>query len=262
MTDDIVDEPGLENDTRERLIDEWTSLILKSYKGEASGIDWLDALMRDLVTHGLPFSIIQELMDGVQSDLKRNRFESEAELVRYSYQVASTVGIMMCYLFDETDEWVLERAAALGLGMQLTNIYRDVGTDLRLGRVYLPNDWFVQFGADSAELESFQSGDVLPQSYVNMIKHLEHVASQEYAKAWEAIPSLSWRFGPSVAAAATVYKAIHKRIHKNGYDNLTKRAFTTPSQKMVLIAWSSSRFTLYKLLSPFTRRSRTRGNSD
>jgi phytoene synthase len=261
MTDDIADEPGLSAKERHRLLNEWTDLVLQSFFGVPSGIEWLDSLMADLAKHQLPVNIIQDLIDGVRSDLDRSELETQTELAKYSYQVASTVGIMMCYLFDETDEWVLDRAAALGLGMQLTNIYRDVGADLKLGRVYLPKEWLDQFNVEAEYLTSFKDGDDVSESYVAMMNHLEHYANQQYAKAWEAIPGLSWRFGPSVCAAAIVYKAIHPRIRSNNFDNLTNRAFTTTFQKIVLICFSTLYFSFIKGLSVFRGTGKTRAES-
>ena len=40
----------------------------------------------------------------------------------------------------------LPSAIALGIGLQLTNILRDVGEDLERGRIYLPLDELAMFG--------------------------------------------------------------------------------------------------------------------
>ncbi|MEQ1919544.1 MAG: squalene/phytoene synthase family protein, partial [Elusimicrobiota bacterium] len=55
--------------------------------------------------------------------------------------VASSVGIMCIHIFGWTytsKERMYEFATTFGYAFQLTNIIRDVGADLEIGRVYLP----------------------------------------------------------------------------------------------------------------------------
>ena len=75
---------------------------------------------------------------------------------------------------------------------------------------------------------------------------LEGYANLAYRKAWEAIPTLSWRFGPSVAVAAEVYRGIHGAIRRNGQDNLTQRAYTTSFRKVTAATTALLRFTVEK----------------
>ena len=79
-----------------------------------------------------------ELTDGVLSDTGSVRLHSEPELMRYCYQVAGTVGLLMCDLFEITNPIARHHAVDLGVAMQLTNICRDVLEDAENGRVYLP----------------------------------------------------------------------------------------------------------------------------
>jgi phytoene synthase len=83
-------------------------------------------------------AIVLELIQGVASDLSTVRIKDEAALLRYCYQVAGTVGLMMCAVLDVTDARAYAHAVDLGIAMQLTNICRDVSSDAELNRVYLP----------------------------------------------------------------------------------------------------------------------------
>jgi phytoene synthase len=83
-------------------------------------------------------AIVLELIAGVVSDLGTVRVQDEAALLRYCYQVAGTVGLMMCAVLDVDDPRAYAHAVDLGVAMQLTNICRDVGSDAALNRVYLP----------------------------------------------------------------------------------------------------------------------------
>ena len=88
----------------------------------------------------ITFDALIELTDGVLLDTEEVKINSEAELLRYCYQVAGTVGLLMCDLFEVKDPVARHHAIDLGVAMQLTNICRDVKEDALNGRVYLPTE--------------------------------------------------------------------------------------------------------------------------
>ena len=86
-------------------------------------------------------AVVDQLLLGLQQDQQLVAFEDEADLVRYSYRVAGTVGLMMCSVLGCRDPEAYPFAIDLGIAMQLTNIARDVVEDAQMGRRYLPHDW-------------------------------------------------------------------------------------------------------------------------
>ncbi len=83
-------------------------------------------------------NIVLDLFDGVQSDLKENvKFNSNKELIVYSYRVAGTVGLMMAKILNVSSKNSLKAAIDLGIAMQLTNIARDVIEDSKRNRSYI-----------------------------------------------------------------------------------------------------------------------------
>jgi phytoene synthase len=168
-------------------------------------------------------------------DVRPRTYDTLAELRAYSYKVASVVGGWLTELFDVHDPWVLERAYALGHAMQLTNILRDVGADLRMGRLYLPADHLRRFGVDRGLLEAkAREGVPMFPAYRRLLEELMTVADRDYDKAFQAIPALPTFFQRPVAVAARAYQGIHDEIRRNGYDNLTLRARTTATRKVRL----------------------------
>ena len=107
-----------------------------------------------LLAHGVPPAYLQMLVDGVASDLTRAEIRSWSELRAYCVLVASSVGLAMCHLLGAGDDPLAREAAVeLGIAMQLTNILRDVGADLRSGRVYLPTDDLATHGYSPDRLD-------------------------------------------------------------------------------------------------------------
>ena len=86
----------------------------------------------------MPSDVISELIRGIESDLQPVMVGTEAELLRYCYRVAGTVGLLMCDVLGVHDSRAKAHAIDLGIGMQLTNIARDVQEDAGMGRRYVP----------------------------------------------------------------------------------------------------------------------------
>ena len=91
---------------------------------------------------GISKKIVYDLFDGVESDLKDEvKINSKKELLIYSYRVAGTVGLMMAKLLNVKKQNALKAAINLGIGMQLTNIARDVVEDNVKNRKYIESNF-------------------------------------------------------------------------------------------------------------------------
>ncbi|MEZ4422676.1 MAG: squalene/phytoene synthase family protein [Gemmatimonadota bacterium] len=236
FTDDLVDraDPLHPQRTLEDL-DAWLGMASDAYHGRASGCVLVDSVMRDMVEHDVPFHYVRELVAGMRMDLEGRTYETMTELRLYTYRVASVVGGWLTELFGTHDPWVLERAAALGHAMQLTNILRDVGEDLRAGRLYLPASQLGRHGLTRADLEGMSDGErPIDARYRVLVQEMMAIAEADYDAAFEAIPHLPVFFQRPVAVAARVYMGIHEGIRRNGYDNLRRRAYTRVTDKLRL----------------------------
>jgi phytoene synthase len=233
FTDDLVDEAdGVSPPVLESRLDSWLALARTAYEKGESGIILLDQVMATARAHQVPFHYVEELVAGVRMDIRPRAFETLEELRGYSYRVASVVGGWLTELFGIHEPWTLERAFALGHAMQLTNILRDVGEDLRGGRLYLPLDWMDRHGVDRDLLEAkAREGSPMFPGYRRLLEDLMAQADADYRAAFQAIPALPGFFQGPVAVAARTYQGIHDEIRRNGYDNLARRARTSPFRK-------------------------------
>lgn len=240
-TDNIVDVPSVPATTSTDAIgvalDEWQRESRAAFDGAETGKPVLDAVMSDLRASGGPFVYAEALVRGVRSDLRFRPFETMDDLRVYTHDVASVVGLWLCALHGVRDPWMLVRAAALGHAMQLTNILRDVGEDLGSGRVYLPLDLMRDHGVTMRDLGEMRGGRApVSAGYRDLMEDLIEQAEADYRFAAEAIPLLPPEFARAVAVAAEIYAEIHEAIRANGYDNLNRRARTSPRRKMALAA--------------------------
>jgi phytoene synthase len=164
-------------------------------------------------------------------DLRGERYATLAELRRYTFCVASTVGLWLTQLMGVDDAVVLERAERMGHAMQLTNILRDVGEDRANGRMYLPAELLAKHGVTEAALARMCAGGEITPAWRALVEELMGVAEEDYRAALEAVPALPTSFARAVAVAAHVYRGIHREIRRNGHDNLRRRAHTNATAK-------------------------------
>ncbi len=235
FTDDLVDEASAPVPELNRRLDAWTSICAAAHQGDTTGIPLADAVMAEMSRRRIPFDLASELIEGVRMDIEPRVYRTMDELRRYTHRVASVVGAWLTYAFGVRDGWVIERAHALGHAMQLTNIVRDVGEDLRRGRLYLPADRMAAHGVSRESLTAARTREgAVPVGYAGLLDEIMAVADASYADAYEAMPHLPPSFQRVVAVAAQVYRGIHDQVRANGYDNLNRRAHTSLPAKIAL----------------------------
>lgn len=232
FTDDLVDDPAADPLTAASLLDEWMALSRNSYAGSPSGVMFLDTVMADMAGARVPFRYAEELAEGMRMDLRGEKYETLAELERYTYRVASVVGLWISELFDVRDPVVLKKAESMGHAMQLTNILRDVGEDLRAGRCYLPAELLGRYNLTRSQLRAERA----PAGYSALMEEMMAAAESKYDAGFDGLLDLPRQLRLPVSVAAHVYRGILNEIRAAGYDNLSRRATTSGSKKAVLAA--------------------------
>ena len=234
-TDDLVDESTCSRADLLRVLDEWEALSRTAYEGHHTGIELLDAVMSEMSRRNVPFQHAKDLIRGMRADAVGARFDTLGQLEGYCHDVASVVGLWLTEFFGVHERWVLSRAGALGVAMQLTNIARDVGEDWDRGRLYLPQTMLDRHGVSDGMIAELRSSDAsIPDSYAALLEELMSVADVHYEEAAEAIGELPGFFRSSVAVASRVYRSIHDAIRANGYDTIRQRAVTPDVTRMAL----------------------------
>lgn len=232
--DDIADE-GQGDQTAAHLAD-WWARIEAAFNGRPSADPVDVALAWAVQAYPIPFSAFQELHDGLQMDLAGHEYRDMTDLKLYCRRVAGVVGSMIAPISGYSGgEATMRRALQLGEAMQLTNILRDVGEDLRRGRVYLPQTLLTEYGVTRSDLER---GQVTPQ-YRALTQHLAGLAHDWYAQGRAGIPHLRGRARYAVAAAARAYEGILDDLAAHDYDNFSRRAHVKGSRKLRMLpaAW-------------------------
>lgn len=241
FTDDMVDQSeGQSKEILEARLDEWEALAARAYAGAATGSLLVDAPMGAMGRAGIPFEYARGLIEGMRMDLHLSRYATLAELEVYTFRVAGVVGRWLAERAGVTDTWALARAADLGHAMQLTNILRDVGEDLGRGRLYLPTELLARHGLSPEDIEGAAKwGGTPPAAYRDCMEDMMETAERRYQRAFQAIPALPAYFQRPVLVAALSYRGIHGALRRNGYDNIERRAATSPLDKALIAVKAS-----------------------
>lgn len=186
---------------------------------------WFGDVLR---RHALSIEAAEALLMGMRSDLEPASGLSEDDLLRYSFRVAGAVGVLLCPILGMRDRRYLPHAAALGIGMQLTNIARDVAEDWRRSRCYLPVEW-------TGGLRP-HAGDPDPASVRNGVRKLIDRAEGYYRAGEAGVAGLPADSRLAVRAASSMYRAIGTKIRAMDYRVLEERARVSSLDKARLAA--------------------------
>ena len=155
LTENIVSIPEEKIARKRERLDRLRLEVERCYRGE-SRHPILAPLSAVVKRFRIPKQYFLTLLDGMEMDLVRNRYETFDELREYCYSVASVVGLICIEIFGYRYEETKEYAVDLGIALQLTNILRDVQGDASRGRIYLPMEDLRAFGYSEADLMSSQ----------------------------------------------------------------------------------------------------------
>ena len=147
----------LQENAAERTLLDWLSDCL----------EWLEQIER--ADRDDIRAVLEKITHGQMLDLHRfndptkvRALETAADLDEYTYLVAGCVGefwTRLCFrhlrdFASLIQDEMLALGRRYGMGLQLINVLRDAGPDLRAGRCYFPNDELVAIGLSAAQILS------------------------------------------------------------------------------------------------------------
>ncbi len=170
-------------------------------------------------------------------DLEHTRYATFADLREYCWRVASTVGLICLNIFGCRHPGGRDYAMNLGLALQLTNIVRDVATDLGRGRIYLPQDEIERAGCSEAQLKA---GAVTPQVAALLEQQCQR-ARAYYERAAASLPPGEARHLVAAEIMGAIYFAILQRIERRGFDVFSEVVRVPRPQRAIIAATTWAR---------------------
>lgn len=175
----------------------------------------------------LPIPAACTLAQALRDDCGPRTIESEEQLLAFAYGVAGTVGILMCPVLGVSDPRAVPFAVDLGIGLQLTNIARDVVEDAARQRYYLPAEW-VRPKAIQNAIEGSRQDILLVDK---AIKELLSVAETFYTSGLAGHGYIRPRNRRAVFLATLMYREIGRSLLKMGSGAWLTRRSLSPWEK-------------------------------
>jgi 15-cis-phytoene synthase len=205
VIDDVADSPDISVEEKAKQLGAWRKWICESGPDEP-------ALARDLrglyAKYAISPAMLDEIIDGVEMDLRNIRYKTFEELRVYCYRVASAVGLVSIEIFGYRNTACRDYAIALGFALQVTNIIRDVGKDLNNGRVYLPQEDLARFGYSEADLGERKYNE----AFVRLMEFESKRAEGFFSEAAAVLPREDRRSMVAAEIMASVYHALLRRM--------------------------------------------------
>ena len=201
QTDDIADDLSpLEK--RIVQLNKWERELKNCFTRKVS--NYFDSVKQVADRFKIPLDHFLELIAGVRMDLNNLDYRSFDDLKLYCYRVASIVGLMCIEIFGYRDPVIIKYAENLGIALQLTNIIRDVGTDAKLGRLYLPREELNKFQVEESDIFSAN----YTENFVNLMDFQANRAHNYYQLAENCLPDNERRN----MLVSEIMKAIYFRL--------------------------------------------------
>ena len=182
----------------------------------------------------VPMQAFGELIDGCVADVRGTHYETFDDLLYYCRCVAGSIGRLSLGIFGISgDPEVASRLAdSLGVGLQLTNILRDIREDYANGRVYLPAEDLAKFDCDPTTL----SPDSRTQSpaFTKLVEFEADRARDWYATGMQLLPMLDRRSAACTGAMAGIYRRLLDRIAAQPAAVLRGRMSLSAGEKAVV----------------------------
>ena len=220
--DDIADGELPAEQKRERL--HRLRVALEAAPEDAMMVALDDARSR----YSIPAAALHDLVDGGLQDTEQDRYADFAELDGYCRRVAGAVGVACVAVYGSDD---VERAATLGVALQLINIIRDVREDWELGRVYLPQDELTAYGVTEDEIAAGRTG---PEWRALMAFQASR-ARAHLEEGLGLLETLDSRSAACVSTFAGLYRATLDRIESRGFDVFDGSLRLSPLAKLRIV---------------------------
>ena len=205
LIDDIADDVALAVEEKRRRLARWRGWLRAATADEPSVARDLRGLIKK---YSLSLGMLEEIIAGVEMDLSISGYATFEDLRLYCYRVASAVGLISIEIFGYRNAACKEYAIELGLALQMTNIIRDVGKDLRDGRIYLPLQDLARHGYSETELRNRQYNE----RFIRLMEFEAARAWQFFARAATLLPPEDRRSMAPAEIMSSLYRDLLRKM--------------------------------------------------
>lgn len=179
----------------------------------------------------IPLAAALELIDALRADCGPRSIKDVAALVSFAYGVAGTVGQMLRHVIDARDRRADSFAVDLGIGLQLSNVIRDVAEDAHRKRFYLPATW-----VSATAIERAMEGHNESIAKVDAAVERTHdLAAEYYQSARRGFAYIPVRNRRVIFLAAALYESIGQKVLRRAPGGWRQRTVISPLEKTAIL---------------------------
>lgn len=202
---------------------------------DPSGGNLLPALADVVERFRIPVAYLSAVIDGVEMDLRKRRYETFEELRAYCERVASAVGLACIHVWGFRGREALEPARKSGIALQLTNILRDLKEDAAADRVYLPVEDLRQCGYSVDELKRGVEGE----RFCRLMELQIGRAERFYREGAELMRWLKPAGRRTFGMMMATYRSLLEKIKRRPADVLRCRVcLSRPEKLQIALRWT------------------------
>jgi presqualene diphosphate synthase len=224
--DDVADEPSPLAQKRQEL-GQWREAIEALFAGRPDRPTTI-ALLEPVARYGLQKEEFLLLIEGMEWDAEGPIIAPSLERLKgYCRRVAGAVGKLSMPIFGAPPGPASDRfALAMGEGLQLANITRDVAEDAGEGRLYLPREVLEQFRLPLEPNAHLLHG----QGLVRARAALGAMARAQFKAAMQEVPALGWDKVRPALVMHGVYDLTLRAMERDGFRSLAKPKISAASK--------------------------------
>eukprot|EP01135_Chromosphaera_perkinsii_P001196 Nk52_evm7s161 gene=Nk52_evmTU7s161 len=251
VADDLVDNQWKDAKTRRKELCAFESAFYQCFtdRKQVTAHPVLPAVIDTVRAGNIDPQLFTRFFRSMHTDIHTVEFETMADLNSYMDGSAAVIGeVLVPFLIgpNEIPKYeskdigrIKQHAADLGKAFQLTNIIRDVGEDLQLGRQYIPSSKWTKHGVLSP-LHSDTNNTV---QLGTVVEDMFDEASPLYESGMKGALYLPETSKKVVLLALLMYRDIHDEIRKQSYNVVNK--------KRIHVSWRKKLERAMTLLSLF-----------
>ena len=170
----------------------------------------------------IPSELFDAFFASMRMDLDVSEYPTWEDLCVYMHGSAAVIGLQMLPILEPMPgmaDIASAYAADLGRAFQLTNFIRDIGEDLRRGRVYLPKEDLAAFGVGRDDLEA----GVVGAATRRLIAFEVQRARELFGQAEPGVRLLHPTSRDCIRTALTLYRGILDEVERADYRVLDRR---------------------------------------
>jgi len=180
------------------------------------------ALYDTIKTLNIPVTEFRNLLIAFKQDSVKSDYRKFGELISYSEYSANPIGHIVLYVFGynpESDKEAFESSDKICTALQLTNFWQDVSEDLKINRVYIPEEVM----AENNYSYNLLSSKTENENFINILKFLISKTRKLFEEGKGILNLVKGRLRLELKATIAGGEAILKKIEEINYRVLSQR---------------------------------------